>query len=875
MAILTGFPPSNTISPSVRIAEIDDSFITTSQSFHRAGLVGFASKGPIGIPTLVSSQRELHTLFGYGHPDVGDPYLIYAAEQYLLVATELYIVRVADTDAVSDERAVTAQVNIPVAGGVLTLQTDEAGNYRFDTDSFFKWKLNGVVSSKNLLVLANDKTNTHYTCAELAATLNSQLSTDDGIEFGCTTDDKLKVSTTFAYGPDASLELVSVQNSIYGAPVPGYVKTNAVGSGSTVTDLTVANAGIFQVGDTILVDTTSVVIDDIDYTTNVITLATAITWSDDDVVKKTTYFAGMTNMGNGMTQAETVSGAAGYSSSYEVDGTWDFTSLENLQLLVVVDGTDNQNIDNVVQVIDFASLEGSSNTTADIVNEINAQITDGTIVGGFYAVGGSVDEGPVIDGITIDLTTNAYYAADNVTLVTLHSGVDARLLVKSESTAFDIFAFSGATAIGTSPSGVTGDADIATDAIVIGAATSSTDSFTLTADSAGIEGNKTQVVVTNNTRQNNFQIDVYSNGYQVETWGNLTKDSTSTLYVQTYLELVSDFIRVVDNTNTAAPPKNGTYTLTGGTDGIPSDPDKQDTLLIGTDVALSGVYAFSEPEQIDIDLLAVPGHPSTAVIAAAISVCRDYRQDCMAIIDPPFGLSVNEIIDWQNGTHPLNTTKLDTDFAALYWPWVKITDTHNAVDVWVPPSGSVMAVYARNDQLAAPWFAPAGMNRGQVPGITDVYRRPTLAERDSMYGNRNAINPIINFNNLGGFVVWGQKTLQRLPTALDRVNVRRLMFVAEKRIRAASKSLLFDPNDDQFRSKFVELAKGILQEIQVGRGIYDFIIVADTTLNTPDVIDRNEFRAKIGIQPTRAAEFIFIEFSVHRTGSWAAGSNTF
>jgi phage tail sheath protein FI len=243
--------------------------------------------------------------------------------------------------------------------------------------------------------------------------------------------------------------------------------------------------------------------------------------------------------------------------------------------------------------------------------------------------------------------------------------------------------------------------------------------------------------------------------------------------------------------------------------------------------------------------------------------------DCMAIIDPPFGLTVKEIVQWQNGTHPLNNDRFDSDFAALYWPWVKIRDSFNLIDVWVPPSGAVMATIAQSDSLSAPWFAPAGLNRGTVSGILDVYDRPTLEERDLMYGNRNCVNPIIQFVDVGGFVIFGQKTLQRKPTALDRVNVRRLMLTIEKRLRVSSRSLLFEPNDEKFRQKFALIATQILQEIQVGRGITAFIIKADTELNTPDVIDRNEFRARIGIQPVRAAEFIFLEFSIHRTGSFA------
>ena len=274
-------------------------------------------------------------------------------------------------------------------------------------------------------------------------------------------------------------------------------------------------------------------------------------------------------------------------------------------------------------------------------------------------------------------------------------------------------------------------------------------------------------------------------------------------------------------------------------------------------------------------MIAVPGHSSTAVVEELLRFAQSYRQDCLAIIDPPFGLTATEVVAWQNGAHPLNNTKFDSDFGALYWPWVKLYDAYNKVDVWCPPSGSVMATIARSDFLSAPWFAPAGLNRGAVPGITDVYNRPTLAERDQMYGNRNCVNPIVNFTDVGGFVIFGQKTLQRRPTSLDRVNVRRMMFYVEKEIRIACRTLLFEPNDSIFQSQFIQIAKSILSIVVSGRGITDYIIKADAELNTPDVIDRNEFRARIGIQPTRSVEFIFIEFSLHRTGSFAQGSETF
>jgi phage tail sheath protein FI len=781
MAILRGFPPSNTISPSVRITEKDLSFVAPPLSFHRAALVGFASKGPINLPTVISTTRQLHIVFGWPHPDVGDPYLIYAAEQYLLVSNELFVVRVADEDLVSDEQATVAELTVPAAGQIIEIESDTVGPYTFAVDSFFRWRLNGVLSSKVLVVLAGT-----YNIDELVDDLNDQLDfNNDGIKFYETAAFTLGVASVYAYGPDSEIEFVSVQDAIYGG----------VGA--------------------------------------------------------------VAGLGTAMTLAINTGTTAMYPDvAYQTPGVFDFTGLADLNLQIVIDGTDNVLIDNVSQVIDLADLEGISNTLTEVVTEINSlRLSEGgTLPGGWVA----------------EATGN------NLVLRTLSHGRDARIRVKSDSTADLIFGLSNLTVIGTSPSGVSGDTATETFGRTTGAvAAAGSLAITLKADSPGIEGNETQVVITNDNREGSWIMEIFNNGVGVESWGNLTKDATSRFYVETFMSLVSDYVRVTDNTLEAAPPANGTYALVGGGDGIPADPDDQDALLIGSAVGFTGIYTVSEPEQIDIDLIAVPGHSSTSIAVALLDLAQNVRMDCLAIIDPPFGLTINEIVAWQNGTHPLNLTRFDSDFGALYWPWVKIRDNFNRVDVWVPPSGSVMATYARSDLLAAPWYAPAGMNRGTVPGITDVFQRPTLAERDLMYGNRNCINPIVQFSDFDGFVIWGQKTLQRRPTALDRVNVRRLMFVIEKRIRQQSRQLLFDPNDEIFRQKFITIATNILREIQTGRGVHDFIIKADEELNTPDVIDRNEFRARIGIQPIRAAEFIFIEFSVHRTGSFTENADTF
>ena len=785
MAILRGFPPSNTISPSIRITEVDNSqYSTSASSSHRAGLIGFASKGPINVPTLIATKNQLNTVFGYPHPESGDPYMIYAAQQYLLVANELYIVRVGDEDNVSDEKAETASVVVPSSGGQIKVLSEVAGPYVFGVDSFFRWRLNGILHSKTLVVLAGT-----YTPAQLAVDLNLQLDYQiDGISFYTyNSDTHIGIQTTWAFGPDSELELVSVQDAIYGD--------------------TVLNGNV-------------------------------------------------TGWGTGMTKAVTTGSLAQYPSTYQTAGHYDFTGLTNLNLQIVIDGTDNVLIDNVVQVIDLSDFEGSNNTLSTIVNGINLQKVEngGNLPGGWTASA---------------ISNNLVFSTDA-------TGRDARLLIKSDGTANALFGFASVTVTGLSPVGASSDVGVSTygridgDANNIGAVT-----FTITADTSGIDGNSTQVVVENNVRDGNFSLFVYNNGGQVESWGGLTKDETSSLYVETFLALVSDWIRVTDNTTNAAPPLDGTYSLSGGSDGIPSDPDAQDKLIIGNNLSYTGLYALSEPEQIDIDLVAVPGHASTGVVLAMLDLCQNVREDCMAIVDPPFGLTVNEIIDWQNGTHPLNTTRFDSDFGALYWPWVKIHDSFNNIDIWAPPSGSVIATIAHSDDLSAPWFAPAGTNRGIVPGITDVFSRPTLEERDLMYGYRNAVNPIIQFVDFQGFVIWGQKTLQRIPSSLDRVSVRRLMIELEKRIRKASRQLLFDPHDSILEQKFVRIATAILTEIQVGRGVEAFIVECDSTLNTPDVVDRNELRAKIGVIPIKAAEFIFIEFALFNTGAFSTGQTSF
>jgi phage tail sheath protein FI len=249
-----------------------------------------------------------------------------------------------------------------------------------------------------------------------------------------------------------------------------------------------------------------------------------------------------------------------------------------------------------------------------------------------------------------------------------------------------------------------------------------------------------------------------------------------------------------------------------------------------------------------------------------IQIC-EARHDCMAIIDPPTGLSPSEVVDWHNGTGTFNDhAAYNSSYAATYYPWVKIYDAVAREYIFTPPSGHVLAVYAYTDYNAETWFAPAGLRRGRVISGVDVAHSCSPGEMDLLYGDGNAVNPIADFRQQG-IVVWGQRTLQRSPTALDRVNVRRLLLYLRKVITTAAGYLVFEPNDPITWKSFGHLVIPYLDDVRQRRALYDFRVKCDETTNTPTVIDRNEMRAQILLKPVKAAEFIQIDFVITSTGA--------
>ena len=268
---------------------------------------------------------------------------------------------------------------------------------------------------------------------------------------------------------------------------------------------------------------------------------------------------------------------------------------------------------------------------------------------------------------------------------------------------------------------------------------------------------------------------------------------------------------------------------------------------------------LSNTDYYDMNMLLTPGiihslHPYITQIARNMA---ETRQDTFYVMDS------NALTD-STDTVINQVTTIDSSYAATYWPWLRIINPSKNVPVWVPASVMVPGVLAFNDAVSAPWYAPAGLNRGGLTQVTDTYKRLSQSDRDSLYQAR--INPIANFLN-DGVCVWGQKTLQARPSALDRVNVRRLLITVKKFIASSTRYLVFEQNTSATRNRFLSIVNPYMEQVRAQQGLYAFRVVMDQSNNTPDLIDQNILYGQIFLQPTRTAEFIILDFNIQPTGA--------
>jgi len=316
------------------------------------------------------------------------------------------------------------------------------------------------------------------------------------------------------------------------------------------------------------------------------------------------------------------------------------------------------------------------------------------------------------------------------------------------------------------------------------------------------------------------------------------------------------FVKLVD----------GSYKLANGTDGIPSASNDKATALIGVDndAGKTGMQVLND-DLIGVTLAAVPGFTTESVQNALVTLAESTNL-FLALLSPPYGITkTQDAIDWSNGlgygiTGNRNSA-LNSSYAAIYWPWVKVFDAFSGKDKYYDPVIFAMRQMCFTDSVAEAWFAPAGLNRGRLTKPTEVEVTLTQGDRDAMYSGGNVINPIVNFPQQG-IAIYGQRTTQRKPSALDRVNVRRLMIIIRKLVLQSTAQFAFEPNDPVTWDQVKGLITQLLDPIRRGRGITSYQVVCDSTTNTPARIEKGQLWCKVYIRPTKTAEVVVFELNL-------------
>jgi|694.fasta_scaffold14272_12 hypothetical protein len=343
--------------------------------------------------------------------------------------------------------------------------------------------------------------------------------------------------------------------------------------------------------------------------------------------------------------------------------------------------------------------------------------------------------------------------------------------------------------------------------------------------------------------------------FSLDTLVGLPLSANANANIVSYRTFTIAFQGGFDGLNPTITSNKGTDITSGNVQGL----DLSDSAASGSVAYKKCLDALSNVDEWDINLLVLPGvnhNDHSNVTQYAMDICEN-RADTFYIMDAA-GQSAG--IATVVGV----AESLDTNYAAVYYPWVKTIDTNTNKLIAVPPSVLLPRVYAANDATSAEWFAPAGLNRGGITGAVAVLDRLTHSDRDTLYEGK--VNPIAQFPGQG-IVAFGQKTLQARPSALDRINVRRLLITVKKYIASTSRYLIFEQNTTDTRTKFLNTVNPYLENIQQRQGLYAFKVVMDETNNTPDVIDRNILKGAIFLQPTKTAEFIQIDFNVLPTGA--------
>ena len=396
----------------------------------------------------------------------------------------------------------------------------------------------------------------------------------------------------------------------------------------------------------------------------------------------------------------------------------------------------------------------------------------------------------------------------------------------------------------------------------------------------------------------------------LETWTNLSLDPTQANYVAavlgdqvqnynpTTVQITvtgsytnrSNYVRVSSVTNntpfyfdnngkpksqfTSSLPLNASGSFSGGIGNMTTGSGAKyyDAIVAGvlnSQGALGANYTnminlLSNQDDYRFNVILTPGLIDSGAFASSVTSIitnTQNRGDNIYVVDQvPYGAIVNDAV--------AAASERNTSYAATYWPWLQTVDPDSGQRVWVPASTMIGGVYAYNDNVSEPWFAPAGINRGGLSTVIRAEQKLPQSSRDTLYSGK--VNPIATFPGTGT-VVYGQKTLQTVSSALDRVNVRRLLIALKSYISQVANNLVFEQNTIATRNQFLSQVNPYLESVQQRQGLYAFRVIMDDSNNTPDVIDRNQMVGQIYLQPTKTAEFIYLDFNILPTGATFPG----
>ena len=360
----------------------------------------------------------------------------------------------------------------------------------------------------------------------------------------------------------------------------------------------------------------------------------------------------------------------------------------------------------------------------------------------------------------------------------------------------------------------------------------------------------------NYNAQNN-QIEVSGSYFNASRYVRVSAVNTPTPYY-------FDNTGVAKSQYTASIPVNSSGSFTGGVGTVAAGANFYETIngtntqgLVGADYD-NMIDLLSNQDEYKFNILFAPGLYNSGYTSQCTSMINNTqtRGDSLFVLDlVPYNTTISTVTTQANSRN--------TSYAASYWPWVQMIDPATGKNVWVPASTVMAGVFAFNDTVAEPWFAPAGINRGGLQVIRAEQKLPQ-SSRDTLYTNK--VNPIATFPGTGT-VVYGQKTLQTQASALDRVNVRRLLIALKNYISQVANTLVFEQNTIATRNAFLSQVNPYLESVQQRQGLFAFRVIMNETNNTADVIDRNELIGQIYIQPTRTAEFIYLDFNILPTGA--------